>query len=173
MPYAEPQTETLEEIAKLRSRIPGNHALRQAAFCLKVAEKARKRGDKSRERVALSWANEFQREHNEHEKSDRLIHYSAVPKGVCDRKDSNADGRSRTVKETGTTITEMASASHLENVDCLICRRWARNNPRRTWRCEHGVFLTNRCRKCALDHDRFISSTIQAIREGKVNNEPE
>lgn len=156
-----------DDISKLRSHIPGNRALRQKQFCLREAAKYHKRGDKKRAENAESWAKHFQAQHDEYENSDTLIHYAAVPEGVCDRKDSKADERTERVGLRGATITHTASASHLENVTCLRCRRWARQNPRRTWRCEHDVLLTEKCSECAAEHEQFINSVVSEARRAK------
>lgn len=54
-----------------------------------------------------------------------MIHWSGIPKGVCERKDARADETSETQGET--TITNTAIADHRGNVDCAVCLRAMRH----------------------------------------------
>lgn len=123
-----------------RSQIPSNRQRRLAAICRTKAAEFKAQGKRKLAANAETWAKEFDRQRTEREASGRLIHYQPVPRGACDRRDNKADERvityvpdhrpTITFIERG-TITDSGVSSHLENVDCLVCRRWARNNPRK------------------------------------------
>lgn len=123
-----------------RSQIPGNRQRRMIATCRRKASEFRAEGKRKLAKNAENWAKDLERQQAEREASGRLIHFQPVPRGVCDRKDKKADeqvityvpDRRLTVTfiERG-TITDSGVTSYLENVDCLDCRRWARNNPKK------------------------------------------
>lgn len=123
-----------------RSQIPGNRLRRQAAICRKKAAEFKAQGKRKLAANAEEWAKDFELQQIAREASERLIHFQPVPRGFCKRKDNKTDERvityvpdrrlTITFIERG-TITDSAVASYLENVDCLDCRRWARNNPKK------------------------------------------
>lgn len=132
---------TQEEHAPLkRSLIPGNRDRRMAAICRTKAAEFRALGKRKLARNAETWAKDFERRQAEREASGRLTHFQPVPRGVCSRRDNKTDERvityvpdrrlTITFVERG-TITDSGVSSHLENVDCLVCRRWAKKNPRK------------------------------------------
>jgi hypothetical protein len=93
-----------------------------AAICRREFESFKASGKRKLARNALAWEKHFLDEADRLAQRTTVIHWSQVPKGICPRKDSNIDEVS-----VSPTITKLASASHLENVDCLVCRRWARS----------------------------------------------
>lgn len=120
-----------------RSQIPGNRQRRMAATCREKAAEFRAQGKRKLAVNAEKWAKELEQQQATRDASGRLIHFSPVPRGVCSRKDNKDDERvityvpdrrlTITFVERG-TITDSGVASYLENVDCLVCRRWARKS---------------------------------------------
>lgn len=123
-----------------RSQIPGNRQRRLIAICRTKAAEFRAQGKRKLAVNAEKWAKYLERQQTEREASERLIHFQPVPRGVCGRRDNKTDERvityvpdhrpTITFIERG-TITDSGVSSHLENVDCLVCRRWARSNPKK------------------------------------------
>lgn len=50
----------------------------------------------------------------------RLIHWTGTPNGVCERRDNGTD-TSEVRLPSGTTLTYLGTAYHLENVTCIRC----------------------------------------------------
>lgn len=131
-------TTQTRDAALQRSMIPGNRQRRLIAICRTKAAEFRVLGKRKLAINAEKWAKDLEREQSQHEASGRVIHWQPVPRGICSRKDNKADEHvityvpdrrlTITFVERG-TITNSGVASYLENVDCLVCRRWARHNP--------------------------------------------
>jgi hypothetical protein len=115
-----------------RSVVPGNHERRLAAISREKAAEFRNQRKYKLARNAEEWAKHFEEGQAAHEATGKVVHWAAVPKGVCARKDVDADVHVLARDAAGEpTAWATGVASHFGNVDCVVCRRWARETPRR------------------------------------------
>lgn len=142
-----------------RSVAPGNHERRLAEISRQKAAEFRAQRKYKLARNAEAWAKELEERQAAHEATGKVVHWSAVPRGVCARKDADADvhvlARDKNDKPAAWAT---GVASHFGNVDCIVCRRWARSNPRRTWKCEHGTLLTAKCKRCDVEFAKAMTA---------------